>query len=67
MAGSAVSFAVEKLGQLLVQEINFLREVRGDAEWLRTELSWMESFLKDADTKRRRGDERVKNWVRQVI
>lgn len=66
MAGSAIAVAVEKLGQLLLQETSFLYEVRGEAEWLRTEMGWMESFLKDADAKRRKGDERIKNWVRQV-
>ncbi|XP_020244413.1 putative disease resistance protein At1g50180 isoform X2 [Asparagus officinalis] len=58
--------SVEKLGQLLIQETKFLSEIGGEIEWLRTELRWMESFLKDADAKRRKGDERVKNWVRDV-
>lgn len=66
MAGDVVSVAVEKLGQLLLEETNFLYQVRHEVEWLQTELGWMQSFLKDADAKRRRGDERVKNWVRQV-
>ncbi|KAJ0986963.1 hypothetical protein J5N97_005319 [Dioscorea zingiberensis] len=66
MAEAAVSSVVQKLGVLIMQEAKELHGVRGQVEWLQEELRSMQCFLKDADAKRARGDERVKNWVRNI-
>ncbi|XP_058115144.1 putative disease resistance RPP13-like protein 3 isoform X2 [Magnolia sinica] len=60
-----VSFLVEKLGNLLIQEAISLIGLRAQVEWIETELGWMRSFLKDADAEQQ-GDERAKKWVRDV-
>ncbi|KAL5999805.1 hypothetical protein ACLOJK_038091 [Asimina triloba] len=65
MAESAVSFLLEYLGPLLVQEVKLLKGVRGEARGIRDELDSMRCFLRDADT-REESSERIKNWVRQV-
>ncbi|KAJ6828924.1 putative disease resistance protein isoform X3 [Iris pallida] len=66
MADVVVKFALEKIGNLLIQEVIKLYGVRDDIEWLQSELRWMESFLVDAERKEKKGDERVKNWVAEV-
>ncbi|KAL5999814.1 hypothetical protein ACLOJK_038100 [Asimina triloba] len=65
MAESAVSFLLEYLGPLLVQEVKLLKGVRGEARWIRDELESMRCFLRDADA-REGSSESIKNWVRQV-
>ncbi|CAA7400549.1 unnamed protein product [Spirodela intermedia] len=65
MADAVLGYAVQQIGDLLINEAVFLYEVKDQVEWLKEELKTMECFLKDADTKSKR-DERVKNWVRQV-
>ncbi|KAJ6848032.1 putative disease resistance protein isoform X1 [Iris pallida] len=66
MASAVVKFALEKVGNILIQEGLLLYGVRDIIEWLRTELRWMECFLIDAERKEKKGDERVKNWVMEV-
>ncbi|XP_047967191.1 putative disease resistance protein At1g50180 isoform X2 [Salvia hispanica] len=65
MAESAVSSAVELLGNLLIDEVKSLRGVKGKVRLLKDELKSMQSFLKDADRKQAK-DERVRNWVREL-
>ncbi|XP_039119199.1 disease resistance RPP8-like protein 3 [Dioscorea cayenensis subsp. rotundata] len=67
MAEAAVSFLVEKLGALIVQEAINLHEGREQVEWLKREMGRMQRFLKDADAKKNNGDdERVKGWVTEM-
>ncbi|XP_039118719.1 disease resistance protein RPP8-like [Dioscorea cayenensis subsp. rotundata] len=67
MAEAAVSFLVEKLGALIVQEAINLHEGREQVEWLKRELERMQCFLKDADAKKNEGgDNRVKHWVTEM-
>ncbi|KAL5999796.1 hypothetical protein ACLOJK_038082 [Asimina triloba] len=66
MAESAVSFLIEYLGPLLVDEAKLLKGVRGEACRIRDELESMRSFLKDADA-REDSNESIKTWVRQVM
>ncbi|KAI3957584.1 hypothetical protein MKW92_027748 [Papaver armeniacum] len=66
MVDAVVSFAVEKLGDALIQETNFLLGVRDQVQELRDELRRMQCFLKDADAKQQQGDERVRNWVADI-
>ncbi|KAJ0986849.1 hypothetical protein J5N97_005205 [Dioscorea zingiberensis] len=66
MAEAVVSNVLPKLGKLVAEEAIFLFGVREKFEWLERELKWIKSFLRDADAKRKK-DERVKNWVDEVI
>ncbi|KAI3957600.1 hypothetical protein MKW92_027764 [Papaver armeniacum] len=66
MVDAVVSFAVEKLGDALIQETIFLLGVRDQVQELRDELRRMQCFLKDADAKQQQGDERVRNWVADI-
>ncbi|RZC92764.1 hypothetical protein C5167_029495 [Papaver somniferum] len=65
MVDAVVSFAVEKLGDALINETFFLLDVRNQVKELRDELRRMQCFLKDADAKQQ-GDERVRNWVADI-
>ncbi|PHT54144.1 hypothetical protein CQW23_08606 [Capsicum baccatum] len=56
------NFAVQKLGDFLIQEVNLRLSQREDVQWLRNELLFMQSFLKDAEEKQSR-DQRVQQWV----
>ncbi|CAA7397530.1 unnamed protein product [Spirodela intermedia] len=65
MADAVLGYVVQRVGDLLIDEAVFLYSVKDQVEWLKRELRAMECFLKDADTKSK-GDESVKNWVRDV-
>ena len=66
MADAVVSYAIQKIGDAIINEALFLRGVRQQAEELKRELIWMESFLQDADAKARGGNKLVRNWVKEV-
>ena len=66
MADAIVSYAIQKIGDAIINEALFLRSVRQQAEELKRELIWMESFLQDADAKARGGNKLVQNWVKEV-
>ena len=66
MANAVVSYAIQKIGDAIINEALFLRSVRQQAEELKRELIWMESFLQDADAKARGGNKLVRNWVKEV-
>ncbi|XP_034708915.1 putative disease resistance protein At1g50180 [Vitis riparia] len=65
MAESSVTFFLEKLSNLVIQEASLFGEVEGQVKLLRNELKWMRLFLKDADSKCIY-DERIKLWVEQI-
>ncbi|KAG5608729.1 hypothetical protein H5410_020010 [Solanum commersonii] len=65
MADAFVSFAVQKLGDFLIQEINLRLSLREDVQWLRNEFLFMQSFLKDAELKQC-GDHRIQQWVIEI-
>ncbi|CAA7400528.1 unnamed protein product [Spirodela intermedia] len=65
MADAVLGYVVQRICDLLIDEAVFLFEVKDQVEWVKKELKTMQCFLKDADTKSK-GDENVKNWVRQV-
>ncbi|XP_008778031.2 putative disease resistance protein At1g50180 [Phoenix dactylifera] len=65
MAEFLVAKVVFQLTNLLVQEAAFLRGVRDQVEWVKAQLQLLQGFLKDAES-RRRGDERVEIWIRQM-
>ncbi|KAG4120780.1 hypothetical protein ERO13_D11G165000v2 [Gossypium hirsutum] len=65
MAESVVSFLVERLGDLLIEEAAQLLGVKKEVKQLQIELKRMQCFLKDAD-KRLDEEESVKNWVSEI-
>uniref|UniRef100_M1C8T7 EDNR2GH7 protein n=1 Tax=Solanum tuberosum TaxID=4113 RepID=M1C8T7_SOLTU len=65
MADAFLSFAVQKLGDFLIQQISLRKNLRKEIEWLRNELLFIQSFLKDAEQKQY-GDNRVQQWVFEI-
>ncbi|OMO81491.1 Disease resistance protein [Corchorus olitorius] len=65
MAESVVSNVATRLGDLVTKEAIFLWEVEEQVNRLRRELSWMKSFLRDADS-RQAEDERLRQWVAEI-
>ncbi|KAI8533108.1 hypothetical protein RHMOL_Rhmol11G0270400 [Rhododendron molle] len=61
-----VSFVVERLGNLLIQEYRLLHGVRAQVEQMQKELSRMQCFLKAADARRGEGDELVSNCISEI-
>lgn len=65
MAEAAISAAVQKLGDLLIERISFLHGVEGEVKLLKDELVRMQCFLKDAGEKQA-ADGRVRHWVSEI-
>ncbi|KAF8394048.1 hypothetical protein HHK36_020250 [Tetracentron sinense] len=66
MADSVISFFVNRLGNLLIQETIFLNGVHKQLEELQTDMRGMQSFLKAADAYAYQGDEQVRNLVKEI-
>ncbi|KAL6346481.1 hypothetical protein AAG906_000099 [Vitis piasezkii] len=62
---AVVSFAVERIGDMLIQEAIFLKGVRGKVERLKKDLGAMKCFLEEAE-KKQEEDLRVRNWVSEI-
>ena len=65
MADSTVSFFLEKLTNLAIQEASLFGEFEGQITLLRNELPWMRLFLRQASMNRT-SDERLRLWVDQM-
>ncbi|KAL6190657.1 hypothetical protein ACLB2K_037051 [Fragaria x ananassa] len=65
MAEAVVSFVVERLGDFIIQEGEFLYGVSDQVDHAQTELQLMQGFLKDADA-RQGDDETVRVWVAKI-
>ncbi|KAK1352481.1 hypothetical protein POM88_053420 [Heracleum sosnowskyi] len=65
MADAIVSFAVERLGDLLISETKLLYGVSDQINEIRRELKRMQNFLKEADKKQIQ-DERVRGRVVEI-
>ncbi|KAK1352492.1 hypothetical protein POM88_053431 [Heracleum sosnowskyi] len=65
MADAIVSFAVERLADLLISETKLLYGVRDQINEIQRELKRMQNFLKEADKKQIQ-DERVRGWVDEI-
>ena len=65
MTESKVTFFLEKLRNLAIQEASLFGGVEGQVKLLRNELRWMCLFLKDTDSKFIY-DERIKLWVGHI-
>ena len=60
-----MSFAIERLHDLLIEEARLLHGVSNKVEQLQTELERMRRFLRDAE-KRQDEDERIQNWISEI-
>ncbi|GMH22733.1 hypothetical protein Nepgr_024576 [Nepenthes gracilis] len=65
MAVSAVKSAAVWLGNLVVEEVKYLHDVRDKVEGLQGDLEWMQCFLSDAD-KRQNKDAVIRKWISQI-
>ncbi|XWS07756.1 hypothetical protein CRYUN_Cryun41cG0018000 [Craigia yunnanensis] len=65
MEEAIVSFAIERISDLLIHEAVFLSGVRVEVERIKAELKRMQCFLKDADCKQEQ-DERLRNRVAEI-
>ncbi|XP_008811538.3 putative disease resistance RPP13-like protein 3 [Phoenix dactylifera] len=66
IAEALVSNVVSQLANLLAQEAAFLSGVRDQVEWVKAQLQLLQGFLKDAESRKRRGDETVEIWIKQM-
>ncbi|CDO99401.1 unnamed protein product [Coffea canephora] len=64
LAEPVVSFILERLSNLLIEEGKFLRGVSDQAEQLQSELKLMQALLKDADAKQH-DDAVIREWISQ--
>ncbi|XP_049354554.1 disease resistance protein RPP13-like isoform X1 [Solanum verrucosum] len=65
MVDAFLSFAVQNLGDFLIQQVSLRKNLRKEIEWLRNELLFIQSFLKDAELKQS-GDHRIQQWVFEI-
>ncbi|CAK7349140.1 unnamed protein product [Dovyalis caffra] len=65
MADGAVSFLLDKLTTILMQNASLLGDARDEIEEIKLELESMKSFLRDAERRKEMSDS-VETWVRQV-
>ncbi|XP_074333943.1 putative disease resistance RPP13-like protein 3 [Apium graveolens] len=65
MVDAIVSFAIEKLGEFIAQEVNILLEVKDNLRWLKDELRYLQSSIRSAES--RLEEEQIRNWVEDVI
>ncbi|XP_058181111.1 disease resistance protein RPP13-like [Rhododendron vialii] len=65
MVDVVVSFVVDRLGDLLVEQVVFLRGVKDDVVWLRDKLQYMLCFLKDAE-EQQNSDNRMRKWITDI-
>ena len=67
MAELVVSFVLNRIGDLLINEGKFLCGVKAQVENAGSELAWVLCFLKDADAYAKDGsDERLRKWVAEI-
>ncbi|PSS06210.1 Disease resistance protein [Actinidia chinensis var. chinensis] len=65
MVDAVVSFVVQRLGELLVEQVIFLQGVKDEVQWLRNKLEYILCFLKDAEEKQD-GDHLIKKWISDI-
>ncbi|KAK1395168.1 hypothetical protein POM88_014224 [Heracleum sosnowskyi] len=65
MAEAVVSFAVERLGELLISEAKLLNGVSKQINEVQRELERMQCFLEEADRRQNR-DQRIRKWVAEM-
>ncbi|KAI9112991.1 hypothetical protein K1719_016105 [Acacia pycnantha] len=65
MVEAVVSFALETLSDLLIDEARLLIGVRDNVVQMQVELKRMQCFLRDAE-KRKHEDESIRNWISEI-
>ncbi|KAI8021418.1 putative disease resistance RPP13-like protein 3 [Camellia lanceoleosa] len=65
MVDAIVSSVAQRLGNLLTEQVNFLRGVRDEVNSLKNKLEYMLCFLKDAEEKQDQ-DSRIRKWVSDI-
>ncbi|KAL5766862.1 hypothetical protein ACOSP7_017479 [Xanthoceras sorbifolium] len=65
MVDAVVSQVVQRLGDILIGEVIFLRGVRNEVQWLRDELRHMQYFLQHAE-ERQYGDATIRVWASDI-
>ncbi|KAL7259340.1 hypothetical protein ACSBR1_005274 [Camellia fascicularis] len=65
MVDAVVSSVAQRLGNLLAEQVNFLRGVRNEVNSLKNKLEYMLCFLKDAEEKQDQ-DSRICKWVSDI-
>lgn len=65
MAEAAISIAVQKLGNFVIEKVRFLQDVEEKVRLLKEELKRMQCFLKDASEKQA-NDERIRKWISEI-
>ena len=60
MTQGIVSAVVKKVADLLVDEVRSLGSIDRKLDEVKLQLGQMQRFLKDADSKKKRDDERIK-------
>ncbi|KEH21739.1 CC-NBS-LRR class disease resistance protein, putative [Medicago truncatula] len=74
MAESVVSFTIERIADLLIEEASLLsgfgnsknNRVSDQIKKLEIELKRMQCFLRDAERKQDEGGETIKNWISEI-
>ncbi|KAL7176948.1 hypothetical protein ACSBR2_030308 [Camellia fascicularis] len=66
MAASAVSSVIQYLGSLLAHKVELLKGVHKEIATIKSELEYIQCFLKDAESKAETGKEGEKIWVKKV-
>ncbi|KAL7259326.1 hypothetical protein ACSBR1_005257 [Camellia fascicularis] len=65
MVDAVVSSVARRLGNLLTEQVIFLREVRDEVNSMKNKLDYMLCFLNDAEEKRGE-DNRIRKWVSDI-
>ncbi|CAN8254961.1 unnamed protein product [Cochlearia groenlandica] len=66
MVDAIAGFVVGTIGNYLIEEAHMLRGVKDDLELLKTELTCIQGYLKDAEDQERE-DQSLKGWKKLVI
>ncbi|TXG65588.1 hypothetical protein EZV62_006863 [Acer yangbiense] len=65
MVDAIVSFVVERLGDFLIQEAEFLGSVNKKVMWLKDELEWMQSYIANAEAKQI-DNPMIRKWLSDI-
>ncbi|KEH21734.1 putative P-loop containing nucleoside triphosphate hydrolase, leucine-rich repeat domain, L [Medicago truncatula] len=66
MVESVVSFTIERIADLLIEEASLSSGVSDQIKKLEIELKRMQCFLRDAERKQDEGGETIKNWISEI-
>lgn len=64
MVDALVSYAIEKLGEFIAQEVNIRIGVKDGVRWLRDELRYLQPTVRFAES--RQEEELIRNWVNDI-